>query len=121
MRVRELDEIGDWTFGRGQANYLDKSEAIAQCVKTKLRALKGNWIINQNDGIAWFNYLDKNPDTRQLEIDIKAELQKIEGITEVNEFDILLDSETRRFLIQISYTDIYGQEKEVSFNASNNR
>lgn len=116
MIVRELDSSHDWTFGRGFANYLNGSDAIAQCVKTKLLALKRDWFLNRDDGIAWFDYLTKNPNTKQLEIDVRTEIFKVEGVLNIDEFDILLDPETRQFLIQITYTDKFNNINEASIN-----
>ncbi|QHJ84960.1 MAG: hypothetical protein [Bacteriophage sp.] len=121
MIVRELDKNHDWTFGRSKSNYIDKSDAISQCVKTKLLALKRDWILNTDDGIAWFDYLTKNPNVKQLERDIKAEVFKIDGVIEITEFDILLDSVTRAFLIQITYRDKYNDTREVAFDVTDNR
>lgn len=121
MKVRELDKNHDWSFGLSLANYLDKSQAIAQCVKTKLLSLKNDWFLNRNDGIEWFDYLTKNPNTRQLEIDVKTEVFKVDGVISIDSFDILLDTDTREFLIQISYTDKYNNSNEASFNVTDNR
>ena len=66
MIVRQLDDNHDWTFGHGLGNYLDSSEAIAQCVKTKLLALKRDWFLNREDGI--FN---------------------VDGVVHIDSFDIL--------------------------------
>ena len=116
MIVRELDSSHDWTFGRGFANYLNCSDSIAQCVKTKLLALKRDWFLNRDDGIAWFDYLTKNPNTKQLEIDVRTEIFKVEGVLNIDEFDILLDPENRQFLIQITYIDKFNNINEASIN-----
>ena len=116
MIIRELDNSHDWTFGRSFAIYLNGSDAIAQCVKTKLLALKRDWFLNRDDGIAWFDYLTTNPNTKQLEIDVRTEIFKVEGVLNIDEFDILLDQETRQFLIQITYTDKFNNIHEASIN-----
>ncbi|MDF7667457.1 hypothetical protein PT273_06320 [Orbaceae bacterium ESL0727] len=121
MKVRELDNNHDWTFGHGLANYLTDSAAIAQCVKTKLLALKRDWFLNRDEGIAWFDYLTKNPNTKQLETDVKTEIFNVDGVVSIDKFDILLDTDTREFLIQITYTDKYNKSNEAAFNVTDNR
>jgi len=74
--------------------------------------------MNRNDGIAWFDYLTKNPNTKQLEIDVRTEIYKVEGVVSIDEFDILLDPETRQFLIQITYTDKFNNINEASINVT---
>lgn len=119
MIVRELDENHDWTFGRGKSNYLSRSGAIAQSVKTKLLSLKNDWFLNRKDGIAWFDYLDKNPNTQSLEMECKRRILSVKGVKEITFFDIQLNSETRQLLIQVEYNDKYNQSKGVNFNVAN--
>lgn len=121
MRVRQLDSHHDWIFGRGRSSYLSGSDAIAQCVRTKLLALKQDWILNRNDGIAWFDYLDKNPNIQQLEIDVRTEILNVTGVINITEFDIKLEPIMRYFLIQVTYIDQYNDTREVKFNVTNNR
>lgn len=118
MIVRGLDNSHDWTFGRGLTNYLNGSDAIAQCVKTKLLALKRDWFLNRDAGIAWFDYLTKNPNTKQLEIDVRTEIFKVDGVINIDQFDLLLNPETRQFLIQITYTDKFNNSNEASINVT---
>lgn len=120
MIVRELDKNHDWTFGRGKSSYLNKSDAIAQSVKTKLLSLKNDWFLNPKDGIAWFDYLDKNPNTQALEMDCKRAILSVDGVEVITFFDIQLDSETRQLLIQVEYNDKYNQSKGVNFNVTDN-
>ena len=119
MIVRGLDNSHDWTFGRGLTNYLNRSDAIAQCVKTKLLALKRDWFLNRDDGIAWFDYLTKKPNTKELEIDVRTEIFKVGGVINIDQFDLLLNPETRQFLIQITYTDKFNNSNEASINVTN--
>lgn len=120
MIVRELDKNHDWMFGRGKSNYLNKSDAIAQSVKTKLLMLKNDWFLNRKDGIPWFDYLEKNPNTQKLETDCKKAILSVEGVEEITFFDIKLNSETRVLLIQAEYNDKYNQNKGVNFNVTDN-
>lgn len=121
MRVRELDQNHDWTFGRGKSNYLEKSEAIAQSVKTKLLSLKNDWFLNRDDGIAWFDYLEKNLNTQALEVDCKRAILSVDGVEEITFFDIKLNRETRELLIQVEYNDKYNKERGINFNVENDR
>lgn len=120
MIVRALDPQHDWTFGRGKANYLTESDAIKQSIKTKLLALKGNWFLEPNDGIAWFDYFEKHPNITELEREIKSTIAGIDGVTEISSFDVLIDNITRIFLIQITYSDKYNNTNEVEFNVNSN-
>jgi len=120
MIVRGLDQQHDWTFGQGKANYLTGSDAIKQCIKTKLLSLKGNWFLNLNEGIAWFDYFENHINVIQLERELKLAIASIDGVTEILSFDVLLNSVTRTFLIQITYSDKYNKTNEVEFNVNSN-
>lgn len=119
MRVRELDKNHDWTFGCNKSNYLDGSDAVAQSVKTKLLSLKNDWFLNRDDGIAWFDYLEKSPNTQALEMDCKRKILSVTGVTEITFFDIQLNSVTRELLIQVEYNDKFNQSRGVNFNVKN--
>lgn len=121
MIVIDLDGEHDWTLGNGRSNYLTESEAIKQCIKTKLLSLKNNWFLSPDDGIAWFDYLEKNPNVTQLEKDVKTAINNIDGVTSIISFDILLDSVTRTFFIQVEYLDRYNNLNEVEFNVNSDK
>lgn len=52
-RVRALDEQGDWTFGRGRANYLSGDEVVKQKVLCRLKSFVGDNPVALNAGIDW--------------------------------------------------------------------
>ena len=57
MIARRLDASHDWTFGSSKANYAQKSEAIAQCIKTSLLSFRFNWFLDEDHGVNWFALL----------------------------------------------------------------
>jgi len=120
MRVRRLDENHDWVFGVGRSSYERGSNAIAQCVKTRLLSLRNDWFLNTGHGITWFDYLRKNPDLRTMEIELKSAVLKTEGVTELTGFDININPNTRKCIIQVTYVDKYNNNSEVLVNAPGN-
>jgi hypothetical protein len=117
MRVRRLDAGGDWSFGSGRNSYANGSEAIAQCVKTRLLSLHNDWFLNRDDGIKWFNYLRKNPDLRAMEVELKSTVLKTFGVDTLLSFDIKIPEGMRTAVITVVYLDIYGSTKGVTTNA----
>ncbi|CAQ85184.1 MULTISPECIES: hypothetical protein [Photorhabdus] len=120
MRVRRLDNNHDWTFGNGRSDYATKSEAIAQCVQTRLLSLRNDWFLDSDHGVRWFDYLKKNPNILAMESELKTTVLKTEGVTEITAFDIIIDIDSRGSLVTVTYIDIYGNKKEVNTDAPSN-
>lgn len=117
MRVRRLDENHDWTFGKGRNNYAQESEAIRQCVMTRLLSLYGDWFQNPDAGVRWFDYLAKNPSLRSLEVELKGVVLNTEGVAELVEFALSLNSDTRKLTVSLDYIDIYDSTQGVTVDA----
>ncbi|MBD2796048.1 hypothetical protein ID856_05775 [Xenorhabdus sp. 18] len=117
MRVRRLDDNHDWTFGSGRSDYAIKSEAIAQSVQTRLLSLYNDWFLDPEHGVKWFDYLQKNPNLMVMESELKSTVLNTLGVQEITYFDIKIDTDSRKSLIEVAYIDIYGNKNEVNINA----
>ncbi|PVZ86699.1 hypothetical protein C9426_14885 [Serratia sp. S1B] len=117
MRTRRLDNNHDWVFGHGRGDYLEGSEAIAQSVTTRLLSLHNDWFLNREHGVKWFDYLKKNPHLIRMEAELKNTVLNTEGVTLITDFTISLDPDTRKMAVQVSYTDVYGENREVTTRA----
>lgn len=120
MRVRRLDKNGDWTFGSGRSNYATGSEAIYQCVLTALLSFRGDWFLDLEHGIPWFNYLRKNPDLMAMESSVKNTVLGVAGVERITDFDINLNPETRVATVSVGYVDTFGLENRVVSDVNNN-
>ena len=120
MRVRGLDQQHDWTFGAGRSNYLGRSEAIAQCVKTALLSLYGNWFLDLTHGVRWPLYLRKNPDLRAMEQELKRVILSVDGVIKIIEFDVSLDPNTRKCVVSVTYLDQFNEQESVVANVTDN-
>ena len=121
MIVRRLDKNHDWSFGSSLASYAKESEAIAQCVKTALLSFEQDWFLDEEHGIAWFNYFVKNPNVSAMEAEVKRAVLEVEGVPTLNELSLQLDTISRELIITVRYTDIYNIQNTVVSNAPNNR
>lgn len=105
MRVRALDQNGDWTFGKGIQDYLFLNNAIGQNIRTRLLSFLGDCFFAINDGLDWFNLLGK---TNQLAINlpIAACIINTQGVTGLLELTVVI-SEARNISIQYNVQTIY--------------
>jgi hypothetical protein len=120
MKVRALDSNHDWTFGSGLANYKKDSDAVKQCVLTRLKSFLYNYFLDQYHGVNWFKHLSKNPDVEAMRQDIKNNVFAVDGIASIDSLDIKYDTIARKAYIQLQYTDIYNVSNTVNTDASNN-
>lgn len=118
MKVRRLDKNHDWTFGA--SSYAQKSEAIAQRVTTALLSFKKNWFLDELHGVNWWAYFVKNPNVANMESEIKRTVLGINGVYTLDDLKLELDTETRKIIITISYTDIYNTQNTVVQDVANN-
>jgi len=57
MRFRNLDENGDWTFGKGRNSYLSDDKALMMNIRTRLLEFLGDCFWDTEKGIDWWNLL----------------------------------------------------------------
>ena len=106
MRVRAIDELGDWTFGKGQNNYLVANAAIVQNIKTRLLSFLGDCFFDAGAGIDWFTFLG-GKDQFSLTLAVKSVILNTEGVTGIKQTSVNLDSGTRQIFIQYSVITVY--------------
>jgi hypothetical protein len=117
MRVRRVDQNGDWTFGAGRASYADRSESVAQRVKSRLLSLEGDWFLNLSHGLPWFDLIERPADLARVERAVKGQILRTDGVSKITAFAMAADPITRRLTITTTIIDIYGVESTISSGA----
>lgn len=111
MRVRAIDSEGDWLLG-----HKADSTAIAQNVKTQILSLYNDWFLDFENGVRWFNYLSKNPNTDKMRDEIKRQILSVEGVSSLEILNI--NTKERKATIEVQYRDIYDESQRLYINAS---
>lgn len=106
MRVRAIDELKDWSYGKGRNDYKRDLLATAQLVETNLKSFLGDCFFDLTKGIDWFN-LNGNKDIEELKLRISTVILNTENVVRVNEVFVTLGV-NRNFLIQYDVDTIYG-------------
>lgn len=107
MRVRALDEDGDWTFGKGRQSYLRNRAALAQVLKTRLLSFLGDAFFALADGLDWFTLLG-GKDRLEIELSLSARILNTEGVTGIRLISFVPNPRTRGLSIQYEVQSIYG-------------
>ena len=111
MKVRAIDSEGDWLLG-----HKADSAAIAQNVKTQILSRYNDWFLDFENGVRWFNYLSKNPDTDKMRDEIKRQILSVEGVSSLEILNI--STNERKATIEVQYRDIYDESQRLYINAS---
>ena len=111
MKVRAIDDNGDW-----QLRHKKGSEAIAQNVKTQILSLYNDWFLDFKNGVKWFDYLAKNPNSDKMRDEIKRQILSVEGVSSLEILNINLNE--RKAAIEVRYRDIYDESQRLYINAS---
>jgi hypothetical protein len=108
MKVRRLDENGDWIFGQSLANYITKSAMVQQNVVTRIKSFKNDWFLDVDAGIDWWNILGSKNNEKTILRELERVILGTEGIRTIERLRI--DGINKRDAsITIIATDIYDQ------------
>lgn len=97
MRVRQIDGDHDWTFGKGQNNYVRDGAAVGQNIDTRLSSFLGDCFFDTGAGLDWFNLLGAKV-TLPLNLAVSATILNTEGVTGIRLLSSQLDT-ARRYTV----------------------
>jgi hypothetical protein len=100
MRVRALDNTGDWLFGKGQNDYKQNNAAVAQLIQTRLMLLLGECFFATNQGVDWFNLLG-GKDQQAVNLAVSATILNTPSVINLIQTSISLD-DNRKLTITYS-------------------
>ena len=105
MQFRNLDENGDWRFGKGKNDYASSDQAIGLDIQTRLLSWFGDCFFAQTEGLDWVNRLGTKNQRTLLEADLRRIILQTEGVTAMVSFDTILVD--RQFTANYSVDTIY--------------
>lgn len=109
MRYRKLDKTDDMRFGNQQADfYRDSPEAVAQAILTRLRLWVGEWFIDQTEGTPYQQAVLGTGTKKTIEPAIRARILDTQGVTTIEEFQLVIDPNNRTAAIDAVVNTDYG-------------
>lgn len=110
MSVRAIDSNGDWTFGKGRADYVKSSEEINQNVVTRLRSFKNDWFLDTDAGIDRLTLLGSRNSERKVLREIEQVVLQTQGVVTVDALSVLSRDSNKNVTIELSYIDVFNQK-----------
>lgn len=109
MRYRALDVNGDYTFGRGQGNFLVNSpDAVRQLIQTRLGLLQGEWYLDLTAGTPWFQkILVKGVVSKVYDLLIQTRILGTQGVDSITTYASRVDPTIRSLSVQTLVKTIY--------------
>ena len=107
MSVRKVTSDGDWTFGKGLADYVSGSEEIKQNVVTRLRSFTDDYFLNVDEGSPWIELFGNLGTERQILRAIEKSVAQTNGVLSITELKLLDTDSNRNARIAVTYTDVY--------------
>lgn len=114
MRYRALDADGDYTFGRGQANFLvDSPACVGQLVLTRLRLWEGEWFLDEGEGTPYEQKILGKGTVAVYDLAIRARILETQGVTGIQDYASSRD-EQRRLAVTARVSTQYGTDVTIS-------
>ena len=91
-----LDDDGDIEVSGSDLSLVTGADAIKQHLLQRFRMFYGEWFLNMERGVSYFQQiLKKNPDPVIMDSIFKSTIINTPGVLRLTEFDLSLDGSTR--------------------------
>ncbi len=108
--VRQIDDDGDWLFGKGQNDYVRSNKSVVQNINTRLGSFLGDCFFDLGAGLDWFNLLGAK-DQLTLNLSISAVILNTPFVTGIQQLTATLSPErvfTVTYRVQTTYSSAAG-------------
>lgn len=110
-----LDNNGDLQIN--SSGDIEIKNSVRQKIRTRLLWIENEWRWNPEEGLPYFNLLDKNPDIDEFESLIREKIFEVDEVTEIGEVNIEYNTKSRVAVIKyVALTDFETIREEVMLN-----
>ena len=110
--VQKLDDINHDTSldqSTGSTSILIGSDAIKQAVKANLLGFLGEWFLDSNFGLPWYDeILVHNAVLSRAQASIVKTVFETPGVSEITKFNLSVDASKRSMTVTFDYIDVFG-------------
>lgn len=97
-----LDENGDIVIENGKIGLVSDNELKAQTIRTVLKTNKGEWFLNENEGINFYTIMGKGVTDEARLSQIKSALSQVDDSMQVTGFNSTDDTKKRTSLLSFT-------------------
>jgi hypothetical protein len=109
MRVRRLDENGDYVFGGDQGSFHhDNADGVAQEIMTRLRLMTGEWFADLTEGTNWAGGVLGERTAGTRDAIVRDRVLDTQGVLTIDRWFSALDPTTREWSVAMTVSTIYG-------------
>jgi len=109
MRVRAQSATGDYTFGRGQGNFLvNTPAAVAQLVQTGLKLVQGEWYLDNQAGTPWSTEILGYGTAPTYDMAIRTQILSTPGVHAITNYSSSLNAATRQLTVTADIQTEFG-------------
>ena len=110
----QLDASNNYVFVGNRVPIIDGADYVEQKLRTKLRLFLGEWFLDLDKGVPYFqDILKKQTSLRVISGIFKDQILGTPGVIELREFVIDYIDETRDFTLKFT---VLSQEGEITIN-----
>jgi hypothetical protein len=110
MKYRKLTSAGDYTFGRGDGNFIQNTpETVAQAVRTRLNLRQGEWMLDITEGTPYDSSILGAGKITTYDIAIQEVILNTLGVSGIVDYSSGVDPTTREVTITCTIQTVYGQ------------
>lgn len=110
MKDWEIGSDGDLTLALGDFVFVEGSYRVAQAIETTLRTLRGEWFLNLDFGVPYFQNVLGKKMIEQSDFDsiIKAAIVDIEDVNRILEYESSFDHPGREYSVSFKADTTFG-------------
>ena len=102
MRFRNLDENGDWCFGKGRNSYVSENQALMLNIKTRLLEFLGDCFWDTEKGIDWWTLLG-GKNLNKILVDVQRTILRSYQVKRIVSMDYTLNNRTLSIRLSIEF------------------
>lgn len=110
-----LDEDGDIVLDENGLHFVSGLDGIVQAVRYRLSLFRGEWFLNLDVGVPWYDeIIGEHFDEALVRRRVAEAINDVEGIVEITELTAKYDNKTRTISVTWAARTLFGDTPSVT-------